>query len=796
MDQHGTKIAGPGMLGHYSEARAYVNRDDEAQQHADVFLDLDDDPVSKEAIQHDWSGMLFSQEQNPFVDEDNDFILIAECNEVHGPMPLVTIPHNIGDRLENIDINSLVISILSVDYQQVGASSTFPKLDSQILMPSIRDDLHIFVNYSVMLDPKARGFVRPMCIAYASSDKGKLVKNAPYIRSALIEASLALKLFNIKYFVQGIRNLLKDVKYTRRVKAGCGQCVDTLNGVAISEASFHESLNKYEDMLEVTLHEIEDSLLANCPFDAEHARRIKCQARDLVQHLLSLPRLSPELERFIHFATQKSPSYEPRELKIPFQRDYELGLVPLRDIWKKGFILCIYWLYVTYKFFRRRAESVAICLQEEKPLSSLRYGACLRSTESTRLLSPGLVSNSHMASHEKCSKSSQPMCIYYRLAHPEWLPFDRASSGIWDLDSGFLDCFSHLHLDKGAVSSRERENGSIHRSVDSMPLPGELCSKPDAESRKIEPGKSTPVTETHCKTKATATSWRFWQIRQSNPKDAPAQRSPKHWTWKEQLSRQRRSSGSSTNSDEPEKVQGPKACPWERSYWARDEAANDPTDCSKHGLTLEKQWDAIQLCVHDGSEAIFLQVLGRRVKVEDVLYSLLIGRPIIVVGRTLSAHEVAASAKVLALFAPRKFGDFLWFEDQRFDALDNSSLNTTAVIGFVDESRSKDFGLPSSIKKKASVLSVETGDFSGPCYGGTLLKQTSQRIRLLEENEALLALISSVLSDVEYVAHTWILLSAKKAESKAFAKQRQLTNCDMAILKHYEKLMGDIHTKK
>lgn len=745
------------MLGHYSEARAYVNRDDEAQQHADVFLDLDDDPVSKEAIQHDWSGMLFSQEQNPFVDEDNDFILIAECNEVHGPMPLVTIPHNIGDRVENIDINSLVISILSVDYQQVGASSTFPKLDSQILMPSIRDDLHIFVNYSVMLDPKARGFVRPMCIAYASSDKGKLVKNAPYIRSALIEASLALKLFNIKYFVQGIKNLLKDVNYTRRVKAGCGQCVDTVNGVAISEASFHESLNKYEDMLEATLHEVEDSLVANCPFSGEHARRIKRQSEDLVQHLLSLPRLSPELERFIHFATQKLPPYEPRELKIPFQRDYDLGLVPLRDIWKKGFILCTYWLYVTYKFFRRRAESVAVCLQEEKPLSSLRYGACLRSTDCTRLLSPGLVSNSHMASHEKCSKSSQPMCIYYRLAHPEWLPFDRASSGIWDIDSGYLDCFSHLHLDKGAVP-RERENGSIHRSVDSMPLPGELCSKPDMESTKIEPGKgSSPVTETSCKTKAT-----------------------------EQLSRQRRSSGSSTNSDEP----------GERSYWARDETANDPTDCSKHGLTLEKQWDAIQLCVHDGSEAIFLQVLGRRVKVEDVLYSLLIGRPIIVVGRTLSAHEVAASAKVLALFAPRKFGDFLWFEDQRFDALDNSSLNTAAVIGFVDESRSKDFGIPSSIKKKVSVLSVETGDFSGPCYGGTLLKQTSQRIRLLEENEALLAVISSVLSDVEYVAHTWILLSAKKAESKAFAKQRQLTNCDMAILKHYEKLMGDVHAKK
>ncbi|KAL1436630.1 hypothetical protein MTO96_049529 [Rhipicephalus appendiculatus] len=777
------------MLGHRSEARAYVSRDEEAQQHADVFLDFDDDPVSKQAIQHDWSGMLFSQDENPFVDEDNDFILIAECNEVHGPMPLVTIPHNIGDRVENIDINSLVISILSVDYQQVGASSTFPKLDSQILMPSIRDDLHILVNYSVMLDPKARGFVRPMCIAYASSDKGKLVKHAPYIRSALIEASLALKLYNIKYFVQGIRNLLKDVKYTRRLNVGCGQHLDKLNGSSISEASFHESLNKYEDMLESALQEIEDSLAAGCPFDAEHARHIKYQAKDLVRHLQNLPRLSPELERFLQLATEKEPPHEPRELKIPFQRDYELGLVPLRDIWKKGFILCIYWLYVSYKFFRRRAESVAVCLQQEKPLSSLRYGACLRSTDSTRASASSLVSNGHVSSHDKCSRSSQPMCIYYRLAHPECLPFEKEANGMWDVDSGFLDCFSHLHLEKGAVE-REKENGSINHLLASMPLPEELHSRFEAENRRMsESEKGSSVMETHCKTKGAATSWRFWHIRQTNPKDSAGQRSPRiRTTWKEQLLRQRRCSASGNNIEEP----------GERSYWSRDEEYADPADCSKHGLTLEKQWDALQTCVHDGSEAIFLQVLNRRVKVEDILYSLLIGRPIIVVGRPLSAHEVAASAKVLALFAPRRFGDFLWFEDQRFDSLDSSCLNSAAVIGYVDEHRTKDFGLPSSVRKKASVLNVETSDFTGPCYGGVLLKQTSQRIRLLEENEALLAVISSVLADVEYVAHTWVQLttSARKTESKAFAKQKELTSCDMAILKHYEKLMSEVHTKK
>ncbi|KAG0444295.1 hypothetical protein HPB47_013954, partial [Ixodes persulcatus] len=695
------------MLGHYSEVRAYVNREDEVLQHADVFLDLDDDPVSKEAIQHDWSGMLFSQEENPFVDEDNDFILIAECNEVHGPMPLITIPHDVGERMEHIDINSLVISILSVDYQQVGASSTFPKLDSQMLMPSIRDNLHIFVNYSVMLDPKARGFVRPMCIAYASSDKGKLVKNAPYIRTALIEASLALKLYNIKYFVQGIKNLLKDVKYTRReVTVGRGPCMDMVNGAAISEASFHESLNKYEDMLEATLQE---------------ARRIKHQAKDLVRHLHSLPKLVAELDQFLQFATQQAPAHEPRELKVPFQRDYEEGLVPLRDIWKKGFVLCIYWLYVTYKFFRRRAENLAMSLLQEKPLSCLRYGACRRVTESVRSSMSNLVTSSNAFCHEKPSRSSHSPCLYYRLGWPEFLPFEESPSrGNWEVDSGFFECFYHMGTSAGERPSESR--CGLHSSS-TMPLPEAI------QKRHLD------ATETHCKVKTN-----------------------------KQLSRRRRASGSSTNSDESGKGETGKAvCVKEATGGGTGQVSSQRT----------------------ARESTFLEVLHRHVKVEDLLYSLLTGRPIVVVGTACHRKEVEVTARLLALFAPRKFGDELWFEDDRTDAPDSASLSAAATIGFVEERRTKDSGISSSIKKKASVFSVESGDFLGPSYSGSLLKQASQRIRLLDESEALLAVIGSILSDIEYTAHTWILLSScgRKADSKAFSKQKQLSNCDMAILK-------------
>ncbi|KAL3222472.1 hypothetical protein MRX96_004931 [Rhipicephalus microplus] len=150
------------------------------------------------------------------------------------------------------------------------------------------------------------------------------------------------------------------------------------------------------------------------------------------------------------------------------------------------------------------------------------------------------------------------MCIYYRLAHPECLPFEKAANGVWDVDSGFLDCFSHLHLEKGAVE-REKENGSINHSLASMPLSEELYSRFEDENRKTsESEKGSSVMETQCKTKGA-----------------------------EQLLWQRKCSGSGNNIEEP----------GERNYWSRDEECADPADCSMHGLTLEKQWDALaDLC--------------------------------------------------------------------------------------------------------------------------------------------------------------------------------------------------------
>lgn len=56
---------------------------------------------------------------------------------------------------------------------------------------------------------------------------------------------------------------------------------------------------------------------------------------------------------------------------------------------------------------------------------------------------------------------------------------------------------------------------------------------------------------------------------------------------------------------------------------------------------------------------------------------------------------------------------------------------------------------------------------------------------MLDEGEALLAVLASILSDIEYVAHTWVALTAgaRKTDVKAFQKQKQLSSCDLTLLK-------------
>lgn len=47
--------------------------------------------------------------------------------------------------------------------------------DTQLVQQDLNPGVHVYVHYFTLYDVRARGFVRPMCLSYISSDYRKLL---------------------------------------------------------------------------------------------------------------------------------------------------------------------------------------------------------------------------------------------------------------------------------------------------------------------------------------------------------------------------------------------------------------------------------------------------------------------------------------------------------------------------------------------------------------------------------------------------------------------------------------------
>ncbi|XP_069066207.1 guanine nucleotide exchange protein SMCR8 [Pleurodeles waltl] len=153
-----------------------------------------------------------------------DFILISEFSEQVGPQPLLTIPDD-GKVYENFDLNYFSLRIMSVDYQAsfVGhpPGSAYPKLnfveDSKVVLGDSKEGAFAYVHHLTLYDLEARGFVRPFCIAYITTDEDKIMQQFLEISAEFSKASECLKTGNRKAFANELEKKLKDLAYTRAV---------------------------------------------------------------------------------------------------------------------------------------------------------------------------------------------------------------------------------------------------------------------------------------------------------------------------------------------------------------------------------------------------------------------------------------------------------------------------------------------------------------------------------------------------------------------------------------------------
>ncbi|KAJ1526867.1 hypothetical protein ONE63_008425 [Megalurothrips usitatus] len=181
--------------------------------------------------------------------EDEDFIIFAEFSEVKGPVPLFTVPSYIQHD-DKIDVNSFIMRIMSVDYQANPGGQFCICQDTQTLQSHVSPKRHAYVHYFTLYDLYARGFVRPLCIAYVSSNLQKLHKIFPQLRDQFLMITEMIKVNNRQLFKNEICSVLFRVKNMPPADENSVEedlKIDLINGVQKMKIQHGQCVQQYED---------------------------------------------------------------------------------------------------------------------------------------------------------------------------------------------------------------------------------------------------------------------------------------------------------------------------------------------------------------------------------------------------------------------------------------------------------------------------------------------------------------------------------------------------------------------
>ncbi|KAE8745331.1 hypothetical protein FOCC_FOCC007879 [Frankliniella occidentalis] len=202
--------------------------------------------------------------------EEEDFIIFAEFSEVKGPVALFTVPSYVQYD-EKIDVNSFIMRIMSVDYQANPGGQFCICQDTQTLQTHVSHTRHAYVHYFTLYDLHARGFVRPLCVAYVSSNNQKLSKIFPQLRDQFLQLTETIKVNNRQHFRNEILTVLSNIKNmqasyndTTQEKSG-DNLADITSNLSIQQGHSTQQFEEFSFMLnavEASLVNVDYSLSA------------------------------------------------------------------------------------------------------------------------------------------------------------------------------------------------------------------------------------------------------------------------------------------------------------------------------------------------------------------------------------------------------------------------------------------------------------------------------------------------------------------------------------------------------
>ncbi|CAL1601174.1 unnamed protein product [Knipowitschia caucasica] len=177
------------------------------------------------SLPEELSVPLFSPE-NPWSNSsrfNRDFILVAEFSEQVGPSPVLTIPDD-PRVMGSFDLNHFSVRIMSVDYQASGPAPAPPSCpgprlnfseDSRVVLGDSAEDAYAYVHHVTLFDLEARGMVRPFCMAYVCSEQSKLMENFCELSASFSRASDSLKTGNRQAFSAELQRKLQELEFKR-----------------------------------------------------------------------------------------------------------------------------------------------------------------------------------------------------------------------------------------------------------------------------------------------------------------------------------------------------------------------------------------------------------------------------------------------------------------------------------------------------------------------------------------------------------------------------------------------------
>ncbi|ELT95887.1 hypothetical protein CAPTEDRAFT_224419 [Capitella teleta] len=735
------------MFGGYTEVAAYYVDNEPLSSSGYPELPLPEEYIPPYSTPDPWHQKAACQE---------DFILIAEFSEREGPKPVITIPTNCCQKAKNgFDLNDFSVRLMSVDFQTVAGDSFALSEDSYVLVSETKYGIYAYVHHFTLYDSQARGFVRPFCMAFVTPDHGKLIASHKEMASEFSKVSHCFKYGNLLLFVKDMSYYLSDLMYTKERFSD------------FEKIREKEKENDDENPQELLLLEAFNNPNEDHILESVTEQGLATAIRE-VKHILDVTTVlmnDSDMEQRFRTLEQKSrstsESNEGNELSSEnFQYSCSLHSEsgqPWTD-----------------------AEKVA----QHRP-SSVNDLEDSWNMDHYEMYKPRVVRTTNKKGFDESLRTLHELC---RWGAKEGLGLLRGIHRYFSRD------MTTLHIERRDAASIEPSPGllTIGRSVqlNFLSCAGPLKSVSDEVTSpcSLVSSPSGNITQRWL-SDDTLASFHSAESFLSCSEGASSDESKR--------------SSLDRKLSEPEDVAG---C---ASAFSSEYTVVRPDSLDFQSAVLFPQVPVISAADHITNLSTkslghgFLSFVGRYAVTPHVLFSLLCGRPLVIIGTTRKETDIRAMVTALCCFVPGHASHSVcaWLTRP----LKLTDLSKFRLVGMGREKKSMDQLVPNSLKNYVSVLNMETKTLSCPAYQGGILTEIYKKRKAFRHEKPYLSYIHSVLYDLshkalfyyhafstsEVAATNEITNSISTAErsryqflSNKFGSKLRLADCDIKIVQY------------